>query len=155
MATSEGRNGLRALLQDHALASPGAMGRAARGLVHELRALDVTVVESEDSDDAAAIIATDPGLDAVLLDWDVDDDHHTRARALVEASRLRTSCPIFLLADLGDLATVPLEVIEQVDDFIWLLEDTPDFIAGRVAAAARRYRDELLPPMFAALAARK
>ena len=153
MATIESRNNLRVLLQDHALASPTAMGRAARGLVRELRALDVTVVESEDSDDAAAIIATDPGFDAVLLDWDANDEHHERAQGLVEASRLRTACPIFLLADLGDLAAVPLDVIEQVDDFIWLLEDTPDFIAGRVAGAARRYRDELLPPMFAALTA--
>ncbi len=153
MATIESRDNLRVLLQDHALASPTAMGRAARGLVREMRALDVTVVESEDSDDAAAIIATDPGFDAVLLDWDADDEHLERAQGLVEASRLRTACPIFLLADLGALASVPLDVIEQVDDFIWLLEDTPDFIAGRVAGAARRYRDELLPPMFAALAA--
>ena len=153
MVTVESRSRLRVLLQAHALASPTAMGRAARGLVRELRALDVAVIESEDSDDAAAIIATDPGLDAVLLDWDVNDDHHARAKELVEACRLRTACPIFLLADLGDLASVPLDVIERVDDFIWLLEDTPDFIAGRVAGAARRYRDELLPPMFAALAA--
>ena len=153
MALLEGRNSLRCLLLHHALADATAMGRASRGIATGLRALDVTVLESRDAEDAAAIIATDPGLDAVLLDWDGDDDGHARARGLVEAARLRTGCPIFLLADMGDLASVPLEVIEQVDDFIWLLEDTADFMAGRVAAAARRYRDELLPPMFAALAA--
>jgi hypothetical protein len=38
------------------------------------------------------------------------------------------------------------------DDFIWLLEDTTDFISGRIFAAIERYRDRILPPMFAALA---
>ena len=28
------------------------------------------------------------------------------------------------------------------------MEDTPAFIAGRIRAAANRYRDHLLPPFF-------
>ena len=60
--------------------------------------------------------------------------------------------PIFLLASRGSLAKVPSEVLERVNDYIWLFEDTPDFIGGRVAAAIERYRATLLPPMFKALA---
>jgi arginine/lysine/ornithine decarboxylase len=41
--------------------------------------------------------------------------------------------------------------MQQVDDFIWLLEDTSAFIAGRIVAAIQRYQDQLLPPMFRAL----
>jgi hypothetical protein len=43
---------------------------------------------------------------------------------------------------------VPLAYVENMDGFIWLPEDSPDFIAGRIEAAARRYLDSILPPFF-------
>ena len=44
-----------------------------------------------------------------------------------------------------------LEIVENVDGFIWLPEDSPKFIAGRIQAAAKRYLDSILPPFFGAL----
>jgi len=40
--------------------------------------------------------------------------------------------------------------MEQVNEFIWTLEDTAAFVGGRVVAAMRRYVERLLPPMGAA-----
>jgi arginine decarboxylase len=40
----------------------------------------------------------------------------------------------------------------MVDEFVWLLEDTADFVAGRVMAAIHRYQAQLLPPYARALA---
>ena len=45
-----------------------------------------------------------------------------------------------------------IDVAEMVDEFVWLLEDTADFIAGRVMAAIRRYHSQLLPPYARVLA---
>ncbi len=42
-------------------------------------------------------------------------------------------------------------MMEKVDEFAWILEDTPDFIAGRAIAAMNRYRKNLLPPLMSAL----
>ena len=39
----------------------------------------------------------------------------------------------------------------MADEFVWKLEDTADFVAGRMLAAMRRYRKQLLPPFTAAL----
>jgi hypothetical protein len=61
--------------------------------------------------------------------------------------------PVFLLAERTRLSEIPIEAIQRADDFIWLLEDTTDFIAGRITAAVRRYEDQLLPPMLRALVA--
>ena len=47
---------------------------------------------------------------------------------------------------------MPLEIVEQVEGYIWLPEDSPTFIAGRIDAAARRYLDTVLPPFFGQLA---
>ena len=40
----------------------------------------------------------------------------------------------------------------MVDEFVWLLEDTADFVAGRVLAAIHRYQAQLLPPYARVLA---
>ncbi|WP_322872501.1 Orn/Lys/Arg decarboxylase N-terminal domain-containing protein, partial [Acinetobacter baumannii] len=60
--------------------------------------------------------------------------------------------PVFLLGD-REKATASLDrdLLELVDEFAWILEDTADFIAGRAVAAMTRYRQQLLPPLFNAL----
>jgi len=91
----------------------------------------------------------------VLVDWElVGAPEHESARSVIAAVRGRAALlPVFLLASSGSLAQVPAGILEQVNDYIWLFEDTPDFVGGRVAAAIDRYRATLLPPMFKALAA--
>jgi hypothetical protein len=53
--------------------------------------------------------------------------------------------PSFALVDYEDLHGIPLWVYEQVQGFIWLLEGTPSFIAGRVVNAVRAFQTRLLP----------
>ena len=61
---------------------------------------------------------------------------------------------MFLLADRERTrGTMTVEVAEMVDEFVWLLDDSADFIAGRVLAAIRRYEAQLLPPYARVLAA--
>ena len=47
---------------------------------------------------------------------------------------------------------IPADILDKVSDFIWLLEDTLEFISGRIQASIERYRKFILPPMFKALA---
>lgn len=41
--------------------------------------------------------------------------------------------------------------MEQATEFAWIFEDSPQFIAGRIEGAIRRYRDNLLPPLMKAI----
>jgi arginine decarboxylase len=59
--------------------------------------------------------------------------------------------PIFLTADKTQLRDIPLEIINEVHEYIYLVQDTSDFIAARVDFATRRYYEELLPPYFGEL----
>ena len=78
--------------------------------------------------------------------------NHKKAKALLDYIRERNDrIPIFLMAERKDSAKLPVEVMQRVDEFIWTLEDTASFVSGRVEAAARRYIEELLPPLAAAL----
>ena len=79
---------------------------------------------------------------------------------MIRQQRFCTSCasgstevPVFLLADRElTRGSMTIEVAEMVDEFVWLLEDTADFVAGRVLAAIHRYQAQLLPPYARVLA---
>lgn len=144
--------GMKALVVDDELSEESAAGRAVRGLVTELKHRDIDVVTAQAAEHAIAIVRSDPALQCVLLDWDLGPDGHDLSMSVVDAVRHRnTHIPIFLMADRSVASSVPASVMAKVNDFIWMLEDTVDFVGGRIEAAVQRYRGTVLPPMFAAL----
>ena len=149
----------RALIVDDELARlETSLGRATEGLARALEQRDVDVVRALSYEDGRSIVSTDASLQAVLLDWNLGHDDagsHAQATALLHKLRERhAGVPVFLLADRqGATRSITIEVAEMVDEFVWLLEDTADFVAGRVLAAIDRYRATILPPYARALAA--
>ena len=148
----------RALIVDDALGRPDtAVGRAAESLASALEARNVEVIRAQSLDDGRAIVGNDASLGAVLLDWNLgsnDQPSHDQATALLRKLRERLEeVPVFLLADRElTRGSMTIEVAEMVDEFVWLLEDTADFVAGRVLAAIHRYQAQLLPPYARVLA---
>ena len=147
------RLSLRALVVDDELNSATAEGRAARALVQELKGRSMDVVEAESAEDGHSVIVSDSALHAILMDWTLGGDHdHAGTTRLLDFVRSRNDkIPIFLMAERGEASSIPTSVMEQVDEFIWTLEDTAAFVGGRVAAASRRYLDVMMPPLAAAL----
>ncbi|TCF97309.1 arginine decarboxylase [Paraburkholderia strydomiana] len=156
MSTSisgRGRVGMKALMVDDEVTQQSAAGRAVRTLIAELERRDIEVVTATSSEDAILVVRSDPAVQCILLDWDLGAAGHEASSSVVEAVRQRSnSVPVFLLADRSVASTVPAQIMGQVNDFIWLLEDTADFIGGRILSAIERYRASVLPPMIAALA---
>lgn len=151
--TAAERLGMRALIVDDEMEAKSAAGRAERALVAELQEREVDVVVSTSGADARAIIASDPAIQCVLVDWDLpaDTPEDGAAAVLREVRARNATVPIFLISNRSAASSIPVESMQHADDFIWLLEDTPDFIAGRIIAAIERYRETVLPPMFKAL----
>ncbi|WP_234730863.1 Orn/Lys/Arg family decarboxylase [Acidocella facilis] len=146
-----GRNVLLVCDRLHEASSPG---RAARALQEDLTAHELSPVIALSTAAAHEAIEADPHLQALLLDWDLHQDpSHTQAREVLDALRARNAkLPVFLLATREAAPHVPAEVMREADGFIWLLEDSMEFVSTRILEAVRRYRLALLPPMFGALA---
>src|SRR5262245_14041562 len=148
------RIAMRALMIDDELSATGAEGRAARALVQELQARSIEVVEALSAQDGISVATSDSAIHVVLVDWSLgeNDDDHSGAARLPHFIRARNDkIPIFLMAERGAATTIPVDVMEMVDEFVWTLEDTAAFVGGRVAAAVRRYVEAMLPPLAAAL----
>ncbi len=146
---------LKALLVDDELNDATSWGRASRALVTEMEGRHIEVVSATSPEDGEAIVISDAGLNAILVDWSFGGDDaltHARAKRLLHCVRSRYSrIPVFLMAERDEASTIPLDVMQMADEFVWTLEDTAFFIAGRVLAAIYRYRELVLGPMTAAL----
>jgi arginine decarboxylase len=110
------------------------------------------VVRTSTPEDGLSLVKSDPSHSAILLDWDLEEEHQFDERAalkIIRAVRRRNKkVPIFLIADRTLVSELPLEVVKQVHEYIHLFGDTPAFIANRVDFAVKRYDEQLLPPYF-------
>lgn len=148
----------RVLVVDDELAKlDTALGRATESLAVALEVRNVDVVRALSYEDGQAVVGSDASLRAVLLDWNLglnSEGTHKQATALLHKLRERNSgAPVFLFAEREQTrGTMTIEVAQMVDEFVWPLEDSADFIAGRVLAAVRRYMAQILPPYARVLA---
>ncbi|WP_296252457.1 Orn/Lys/Arg decarboxylase N-terminal domain-containing protein [Pseudomonas sp. UBA4194] len=145
--------GMLALLVSNAPDKRSVFGRSLDQLIHDVEQRSVSVLFSESISDANLILRTDPAIQCVLLNWDMDNSEgHQQCIELLKSLRERnTRVPVFLISDRSTASNVPLLVMQHADDFIWLPEDTSAFLSGRILAAIERYRQAVLPPMFSAL----
>ncbi len=145
---------IKILMFYEGLAENNATSRAVRELKKDLEAKEAKVIVSESPTDARAVIASDPEIQCVLLNYDENDEQcpSKLCRILQDIRARNANLPVFLLSDRYKASAIPSDILDKVSDFIWILEDTSDFIAGRILAATERYREFVLPPMFKALA---
>ena len=145
---------MKVLLAHCVCKTDSAAGRVLRELGEQLVQNDIEILTATTTFDAVALIRSEPLIQALLLDWELEEDKEHRAamRVLAALRNRNRNLPVFLFTDRENAAHIPLTVLRQANDFIWLFEDTADFIAGRIVAAVRAYRRQMLPPMFGALA---
>lgn len=121
-----------------------SVGRACRSIADELTQQETQVIRATAAADGKAVIFSNASLDAVMVDWDLED-----AADVISTLRFRNKkIPIFLMQDRSSATTIPITVMEEIDEIVWMLEDTAPFIAGRVLAAVNRYLAAINPPMF-------
>ncbi|HZV62675.1 MAG TPA: arginine/lysine/ornithine decarboxylase [Methylophilaceae bacterium] len=73
-------------------------------------------------------------------------------RSFVDEIRFRNDeIPIFLHGETRTSQHIPNEILRELNGFIHMFEDTPEFVARYIVREARTYLDSLPPPFFRAL----
>jgi len=79
-------------------------------------------------------------------------DALSKLRAFVEEVRFRNAeIPIFLHGETRTARHIPNDILRELNGFIHMLEDTPEFLARYIGREARAYLDSIVPPFFRAL----
>ncbi len=117
----------------------------------EIEKIGFSVLRARKSDEAELVIRTDAALGCVVIDWGKRGPQG-RAAALVSFIRKRgLAVPIIILVRHQRFEDMPVDVLHEADGFVFLAEETPEFIAKNLASYLRHYAETLRTPFFGAL----
>jgi arginine decarboxylase len=148
---------LSVVIVDEAINSDTPHGRTIKRIVDGLADFDILVYTIASLEDARSAYANLPEVDCILISWTLGttkSKDHTDAKQLIHEIRGRNEdVPIFLMAEpTGEApSALTVDTIREINEYVYIMDDTPAFIAGRIIAAADRYKETLLPPFFGAL----
>lgn len=146
---------MNVLLVESQFTTPGGFPiTAIQRLIEQLNSRGVEVMHATSLQDGESIIAANEPIDCLLLARSMDDKRaeDPAQNLLKKLHERQVNAPVFLLSDRGTVTEkLNLDMMEQISEFAWILEDSADFIAGRIMAAIRRYRQQLLPPLMSAI----
>ena len=109
------------------------------------------VIRARKVEDAAIAVQTDAAIGCMVVDWG-KRGLEGKTAALVNLMRRRgLEMPIVVMVRRKRLEDIPVEVVDFIDGYIFLAEETPDFIARGLVSRVRQYADTLKTPFFGAL----
>lgn len=126
-------------------------GARLRQITAEIEQDGYQVVRARRDDDAELVIRTDAAIGCVIVDWGKKGLQGKSAQLIQLVRRRGLDVPIILLVRRRRLEDIPVEVLDDVDGFVFLAEETPDFIAKNLVSRLRQYAESLKTPFFGAL----
>ena len=151
---------LQVAVVDAAIHTDTPTGRAVRNIIGGLADYGINVTTLASTEDARSALSNLPAADCILVSWNLGEWEAERtgtkiekidSEAIVAEIRKRNEeIPVFLMGEPTSEPPkkLPIELIKGINEFVWVMDDTAEFLAGRITAAARRYRERLLPPFF-------
>ncbi|MDD3885563.1 MAG: arginine decarboxylase [Victivallaceae bacterium] len=143
------------MIADDSVENSEVICGALEALADELAERGVVTVHAPSYAEARPMIENDMDFDAILLSTDMklnNAEESAGRKLLRRIDERQSSVPVFLLADRADTAeALSDELMKLADEFVWIFEDSPMFIAGRIESAIARFREELFPPLMRAV----
>jgi ornithine decarboxylase len=109
------------------------------------------VVKARRVEDAEMAVQTDAAIGCMVVDWG-KRGLEGKTAALINLMRRRgLEMPIVILVRRKRLEDIPVEVLDFIDGYIFLAEETPEFIARNLISRLKQYAGTLKTPFFGAL----
>src|ERR1700749_2610557 len=109
------------------------------------------VVRARRNEDAEIAVQTDAAIGCLVVDWG-KKGLEGKTAALINLMRRRgLEMPIVLLVRRKRFEDIPVEVLDYIDGYVFLAEETPEFIATNLVSRLKQYAETLKTPFFGAL----
>jgi ornithine decarboxylase len=120
-------------------------------IVDELGRLGYAATLSVTTAEARSAIMSDASFGCVIVEWSWKESE-SEVEAFVQFVRQRgLEVPVFILVKRHLLKEVPVTVLGQVTGYVFLDEDTPEFVARNLVSHLRNYAESLKTPFFGAM----
>jgi ornithine decarboxylase len=109
------------------------------------------VVRARRIEDAEIAVQTDAAIGCMVVDWG-KKGLEGKTAALINLMRRRgLEMPIVLLVRRKRFEDIPVEVLDYIDGYVFIAEETPEFIATNLVSRLKQYAETLKTPFFGAL----
>ncbi|OLP58223.1 amino acid decarboxylase [Xaviernesmea oryzae] len=120
-------------------------------IVSEIERSGFEVVRARSIEDAEIAVQTDAAIGCMMVDWGKKGLEGKTASLINLMRRRGLDFPIILLIRRKRLEDVPVEVLDFIDGYVFLAEETPTFIARNLISRLKQYAETLKTPFFGAL----
>lgn len=120
-------------------------------IIVAIQQLGIDVVRARRIEDAEIAVQTDAAIGCMVVDWGKKGVEGKTA-ALINLMRRRgLEMPIVMLVRRKQFEDIPVEVLDYIDGYVFLAEETPEFIAKNLVSRLKQYAETLKTPFFGAL----
>ena len=120
-------------------------------IIASIERMGFQVVKARRLEDAELAVQTDAAIGCMVVDWG-KKGLEGKAASLVNLMRSRgLEMPIVILVRRKRFEDIPVEVLDFIDGYVFLAEETPEFIAKNLVSRLKQYAETLKTPFFGAL----
>jgi ornithine decarboxylase len=141
----------KVLISSPAFDEKGLEGQRLQQIATEIEALGFAVLRARRPGDAELAVQTDAAIGCIVVDWGKQGLLGKSAQLISLVRSRGLEVPLLVLVRRKRLEDIPVEVLNSVDGYIFLAEETPDFVARNLASHLRNYAETLRTPFFGAL----
>jgi len=127
-------------------------GARVRQIIGAVEQLGFQVVRAPRVEDAEIAVQTDAAIGCILVDFGKKDAVAGKTTALINLMRRRgLEMPIVMLVRRKRFEDIPVEIMDFIDGYVFLAEETPEFIAKSLVSRLKQYAETLKTPFFGEL----
>src|SRR5579864_4481640 len=120
-------------------------------IIAAIERMGFEVIKARRLEDAEMAVQTDAAIGCMVVDWG-KKGIEGKAASLINLMRKRgLDMPIVVLVRRKRFEDIPVEVLDFIDGYVFLAEETPEFIAKNLVSRLKQYAETLKTPFFGAL----
>jgi ornithine decarboxylase len=120
-------------------------------IITAIERMGFQVVKARRPEDAEIAVQTDAAIGCMVVDWG-KKGLEGKPASLINLMRKRgLDMPIVILVRRKRFEDIPVEVLDFIDGYVFLAEETPEFIAKNLVSRLKQYAETLKTPFFGAL----
>ena len=120
-------------------------------IISAIERMGFQVVKARRNEDAEIAVQTDAAIGCMVVDWGKKGLEGKTASLINLMRRRGLEMPIVLLVRRKRFEDIPVEVLDYIDGYVFLAEETPEFIAKNLVSRLKQYADTLKTPFFGEL----
>jgi ornithine decarboxylase len=126
-------------------------GMRVHQIIAAIERMGFQVVKARRPEDAEIAVQTDAAIGCMVVDWG-KKGLEGKPASLINLMRKRgLEMPIVILVRRKRFEDVPVEVLDFIDGYVFLAEETPEFIAKNLVSRLKQYAETLKTPFFGTL----